>query len=206
MRSPNPARIILKDEKMKKLLLSTLCIAGFSSGAAFAEQAPKWDFVQASYMKIDIDDTDFEPSGLAISGSALLDQDVFVTGSYAALSEDAFGTDIDFNTMSIGLGYKHSVNTTTDVFGVISYEYAEVEARGEDEDDSGFGLTAGVRSMVTEQVELSGAISYIDIADDSETSFSVGADYFMSSEFSLGVAFSTSSDASTTAINARYSF
>jgi len=191
---------------MKKLLLSTLCIAGFSSGTAFAEQAPKWDFVQASYMKVDIDDTDIEPSGLAIDGSALVGQDIFVMGTYAALSDDIFGTDIDFNTMSLGLGYKHSVNNTTDVYGVLSYEYAEVEADGDDIDDSGFGLTAGVRSMVTDQVELSGVISYIDIADDSETSFGVGADYFFTPEFSVGVAFSTSSDASTTAINARYSF
>ena len=190
---------------MKRTLLALAL--GVVSINAFAA-APSWDYVQAGYVSTDFDDADidFKPSGFSLSGAKLLGENVFVTGTYSQQSDDIFGVDIDLDMASLGLGYRYGLTQNTDFFGVVSYENIEISGAGESEDDNGYGLTAGVRSIVTDSVELRGAIRYLDIADDGDTFFVAGADYFFSPQFAIGVSYETSSDLSFFNVNARYNF
>lgn len=190
---------------MKKLILAAALSA--VSAASFAA-APAWDFVQASYVMTDFDDADlnYEPDGFSISASKLVTDDVFVTGSYSMQNDDIFGTEVDFDRLSLGLGYRYALSNKTDLYGIVSYEDVEISGSGESENEDGYGLTAGARSMVMDNIELRGAVKYIDTDSGSDTSLLIGGDYFFSPAFAVGVSYETSDDLSTFALNARYNF
>ena len=178
---------------MKKLVLASALL--LSVGTIQAAESVRWDSASLSYQSVDLDGDKL--TGFGVSGTKLVSDNVFIAGSYASVSDDidVFGSkvDVDFNTLSIGLGYRHAISTTTDFFGIVSYQDMEVEAsfQGNSEDDSenGYGLQAGLRSLVTAQLELSGSLSYVDIADESETGFNVSAMYHFTDQFSAGVGY-----------------
>jgi opacity protein-like surface antigen len=190
---------------MKKLILAAALSA--VSAASFAA-APAWDFVQASYVMTDFDDSDltYEPDGFAISASKLVTDDVFVTGSYSMQNDDIVGIEVDLDRMSLGLGYRYALSNRTDLFGIVSYEDVEISGSGTSESEDGYGLTAGARSMVMDNIELRGAVKYIDTDSGSDTSLIIGGDYFFSPAFAVGVSYETSDDVSTFGLNARYNF
>ena len=195
---------------MKKVALVSALLLSF--GSVQAAESPRWDSASISYQSVDVDGDKL--TGFAISGSKLLGEDFFVVGSYGNASDDIeiynSSVEVDFNTLSVGLGYRHSISQTTDVFGVVSYEDMEVEASyqgdSESESENGYGLTIGVRSMVSEKVELSGSLKYVDIADETETAFGVSALYNFTDQFSAGVGYSKADDVDTLSISAIYFF
>ncbi len=195
---------------MKKLVLASALL--LSMGTIQAAESVRWDSASLSYQSVDLDGDKL--TGFGISGTKLVSDNVFIAGSYASVSDDidVFGSkvDVDFNTLSIGLGYRHAISTTTDFFGIVSYQDMEVEAsfQGNSEDDSenGYGLQAGLRSLVTAQLELSGSLSYVDIADESETGFNVSAMYHFTDQFSAGVGYSKSDDVDSLSLSATIFF
>lgn len=193
----------------KAVLVSALLL---SVGAAQAAESPRWDRVSASYQSVDVDSETL--TGFGVSGSKLIGEDFFVTASYASSSDDidVFGTkvDVDFNTLSAGLGYRYAISNNSDVFGVVSYEDVELDASAQGVSDSasdnGYGLTAGIRSMVSDKIELTGSIQYIDIADESETAFSVSGLYNFTEQFSAGLGYTKADDVDTISVSATYFF
>ncbi|WP_297820828.1 porin family protein [uncultured Paraglaciecola sp.] len=191
---------------MKKLVLASALL--LSVGTIQAAESVRWDSASLSYQSVDLDGDKL--TGFGVSGTKLVSDNVFIAGSYASVSDDidVFGSkvDVDFNTLSIGLGYRHAISTTTDFFGIVSYQDMEVEAsfQGNSEDDSenGYGLQAGLRSLVTAQLELSGSLSYVDIADESETGFNVSAMYHFTDQFSAGVGYGKSDDVDSLSLSA----
>lgn len=196
----------------KKILASSLLSASLlTSNIAFAETAPNWDFIQASYVSMDIDEIDeLDFTGFDISGSKLVSDNIFIAANYSALSDDYSSVSVDTDTYGIGIGYRYGLNSTTDALAILSVEGVSVKASfegsSEKVDDTGFGLTAGIRSMVTEQVELTGTVKYVNIDSESDTAFSVNAFYHFNSQFSIGAGYSISSDLSGYNLSARYSF
>jgi hypothetical protein len=196
--------------KMKKVVLVSALLLSF--GSVQAAESPRWDSASISYQSVDVDGDKL--TGFALSGSKLLGEDFFVVGSYGNASDDIdmFGSNVnlDFNTLSVGLGYRYAISQNSDFFGVVSYEDVEVEAsyqgNSESISDNGYGLTIGVRSMLSEKVELSGSIQYVDIADETETAFSVSALYNFTEQFSAGVGYSKADDVDTLSVSAVYFF
>ena len=164
---------------MKKLLNISLLAAATMAISPVMAAAPAWDLVEVEYVKIDVDNLNgFDPDGVAINGTKLIDDNFFVTGAYMTTSDDYQGVDVDYDNMEIGLGYRHSISDKTDWFSVISYVDVELEGEGRfggraSVDDSSMGLSTGLRSMLTEQFELLGDVSYVDINDESETTFTL---------------------------------
>jgi len=196
----------------KNILLSTLLTAGLlTTGVAIADTAPNWNLVQASYQSIDIDEASaLDLTGFSFSGSKLLNDNVFVVANYSMLSDSYKGADIDYDSFSVGAGYRYALNATTDAFAIISYQDITFKASGNNDSgkfsDNGYGLEAGIRSMATDQVELTGAISYVNIDGESETAATATAFYHINTQFAVGVGYTTSSDASGYSLTARYSF
>ncbi|MEP7702371.1 porin family protein [Paraglaciecola sp. 25GB23A] len=195
---------------MKKLVLVSALLLAF--GPVQASESPRWDSVSISYQSVDVDGDKL--TGFGLSGSKLLAENFFVVGSYGSASDDidVFGANVelDFNTLSLGLGYRYAFSKSSDFFGVISYEDVEVEAtyegNSESNGDNGYGLTVGVRSMLSEKIELSGSIQYVDIADETETAFGVAALYNFTEQFSAGVGYSKADDLDTLSVSAVYFF
>jgi len=198
---------------MNKNIITSVLLATslLTANVALAETAPGWDLVQISYASLEIDEADeLDFTGFNLSGSKLINENVFVLASYTALSDSYEGVDLNVDTYAIGVGYRYGLNNTTDIYGSVSFQGAELKASGNGEsdsiDDTGYGLAVGIRSMVTDQVELSAAISYVSIDSESDTAFSAAAFYNINDQFSVGAGFSTSSDASGYNLTARYSF
>lgn len=194
------------ENKMKKMVLASALVLSISSVQAV--ESPRWDYATLSYQTVDIDGEKL--SGLGFGGSKLLGKNVFVSGAYSNTSDTINSVDFDFNTLSVGLGYRTEISSKTDFFGVVSYEDVELESsfRGnsDKEGDSGYGLTAGVRSMLTDKVELTGSLKYIDIAEETDTGLSVSALYNFTTQFSAGVGYTKSDDIDGFSISAVYFF
>jgi opacity protein-like surface antigen len=196
--------------KMKKLVLASALL--LSMGTIQAAESVRWDSASLSYQSVDLEGEKL--TGFGISGTKLVSDNVFIAGSYASVSDDidVFGSKVgvDFNTLSIGLGYRHAISRTTDFFGIVSYQDMEIEAsfqgNSEDESENGYGLQAGLRSLVTAQLELSGSLSYVDIADESETGFDVSAMYHFTDQFSAGIGYSKSDDVDSISLSATIFF
>ncbi len=179
-----------------------LVTAAFTTSA----KAPHWNFVEGSYLSVDVDDSDIEPDGFALSGSYLLSENVFVAAGYSSVSDDIFGTEVDWNQGNIGLGYRYGISNTADVFAAVSYEYMEFEANSESVDDSGYGLHVGVRNMLTDNFELVVKVGYVDIGNDSATAYNISGYYHFNNQFAVGLGYSVGEDADTITASARLSF
>jgi hypothetical protein len=196
--------------KMKKVVLVSALLLSF--GSVQAAESPRWDSASISYQSVDVDGDKL--TGFGFSASKLLGDDFFVVGSYGSASDDidVFGSNVklDFNTLSVGLGYRYAISQSSDFFGAVSYEDVEAEAsfqgNSESASDNGYGLTIGIRSMLSEKVELSGSIQYVDIADETETAFSVSALYNFTEQFSAGVGYGKADDVDTISVSAVYFF
>lgn len=198
---------------MNKYIITSALLATslLTANVTLAETAPNWNLVQVSYASLEIDEADkLDFTGFNLSGSKLINKNVFVLASYTGLSDSYEDVDLDVNTYAIGVGYRYGLNNTTDIYGGVSFQGAEFKASGHGKsdsiDDTGYGLAVGIRSMVTDQVELSAAIDYVSIDSESDTAFSAAAFYNINDQFSVGAGFSTSSDASGYNLTARYSF
>lgn len=194
---------------MKKTLLAASfgCIVG----SVQAAESPQWDRVGLSYQSVDTGELTF--TGLGVTGTKLLGEDVFIAGSFGRLSDDfeflGHTAKFEYSPLSVGLGVRKAVAPNIDVFGEVSYEDGEfkVSYQGDSEKDSenGYGLTAGVRAMVTPSLELAGSISYVDL-EESDTSVGVSAHYYFTDQFSLGVAYGKSDDVDGTGLIAAFYF
>jgi opacity protein-like surface antigen len=192
--------------KMKKVVLVSALL--LSMGSIQAAESVRWDSASLSYQSVDVEGDKL--TGFGVSGTKLIGEDFFIAGSYSSLSDDVdlFGSklELDFNTLSVGLGYRHAISNKTDLFGIVSYEDMEVKASFQGESDSesenGYSLQAGIRSLVTENIELSGSLSYVDITDGSETSFDVSAIYHFTNQFSAGIGYGKSDDLDTLSLSA----
>ena len=141
---------------------------------------------------------------MGVSGSALLGSNVFITGGYASIGTEIEGVDIDLNSTSLGLGFRHALTGTTDLFGVVSYQKAEVEISVDGEgfsvDGNGHGLELGVRSLLTSQFELAAKLQYVDIEDEGETGFSISGLFHINDTFGVGAGYATADDVDTVAL------
>lgn len=191
---------------MKKLLIGSALVLSF--GQAYAAESPKWDSLSASSQHIDANNENL--SGFGISGSALLNDNVFAFGDISKTSDTNNGVDFDFDTLSLGLGYRVGISQNTDLFGRVSYEKFEAKAssrgRSNKADNNGYGLAVGVRSMVSDQIELLGSIGYLDIEEESEAELTVGAYYHFTDNFALGLNYNKIDHLKTTGISATLFF
>ena len=189
--------------------LSLIAAATLFSAQALAD-SPKWDLIELDYVKVDIDDTDFEPNGFSITGTKLLTDNIFMTGSYTDLNDDVSGINLDLENLSLGVGYRYGLTENTDWYGALSYVDLKAEAsqgnNNEANDEDGFGISTGIRSMLTDQFELAGDITYVDIGDADETTFTVKGYYYVTEQIALSLGYGISSDANNFEIGARWAF
>lgn len=177
------------------------------STCVLAEQAPKWDFVQATYATVEIDEIDeLDLAGFAISGSKLITKNLFIAAAYDNVSDTYYDNKIDMTNLTAGIGYRHSLSTTTDVYGIASIINQDIDTSFGGDDDTGYMLSVGVRSMLTDAFELSGSAAYGDIFDESDTSFAVSAFYHFNANLSVGASYAIADDTDTLAASVRYSF
>lgn len=123
---------------------------------------------------------------------------ILVTASYDDLD---YGRHGDASTLSIGGGYVHPLQDKIDVVAYASLLHVD----GDFDDDTGIGLAGGVRALVAPQFEVRATGNYVDV-DDSDTFFDIGADYWISEQFSAGLTATIGGDADTITFGGRWFF
>lgn len=191
----------------KSLIASTLLLA---ANCVFAGQSPNWDTLSVSYHSSELEDLNLK--GFGLSGTKLISDDFFISGSYSSISDDitiwTSDINLEYDNLGLGLGFRQATSENTDFFAIASIHRLEysVSSGGDSEStsDTGLGLQAGVRTMANEKVELSASLSHISVEDESEFGINVAAMFHLTPNFGLGFGFGKAED--TTNMNATASF
>jgi len=201
------------------MLIATLCLAVAPS---LVDQPQPWQeptptvapgktaknsifsytYVQLNLVLGDADGFSDGPDGIDLSGSYGFDNNLFVFGGLQHLSGEVGPTDVDIDTLKIGLGYHQPIVQNTDLVLGVALMHADADP-GSSQD--GYELRAGVRNQTTEQVELDGALGFTDFDDsDSNVFLEVGAVYRATPQLGLLATIYFSDDIDTFSIGARY--
>jgi hypothetical protein len=154
-----------------------------SSAVALADGL-SYSYIQASYVDVDIDGENGD--GFGVAGGVEIGDQWHVFADYTTASFDpGFGSDIDLDITTAGLGYHHSVSNATDVFAELGFAKVDVQSIG---DDSGLLARVGVRHAVSDALELYGSVGNLDFDDfDYGTEFAAGLWYTVSGNLALGL-------------------
>lgn len=152
-----------------------------------------YNYVNAAYARVDIDDSDEDADGFLLRAAFEVTDDIFVFGGYSDLTIDLTDFDvflsetIDLRKYEFGVGYAWPVGNASSLYGKLSYVSTEAEFFGGSVDDDGYGLALGLRTRPAVNVELEGYVDYVDLSDlGDETSFGAAARFFVTPQFALG--------------------
>lgn len=168
-----------------------------------------YNYIEVGYQNVEIDDVGFGSSidgdGFLVRGSFEVGDNWFVGAGY---SQANFDFNIDYDEMSLGLGYHAPISERADVFASLSFVRAEASIEGfEPQKEDGYGLSVGVRGMATENVELAASVGYVDLGDGADgTAFALGALYNFTDNFAVGVEVDLDEDATAYGLGARFYF
>lgn len=192
-----------------KTKLATLVIlsAVMSSPTVLAAESPDWNYAEVSIERIDFENgPGLDPVGLGIKGSYLLTESVFVSGDYSRASDDVFGEDVDVTRMNLNIGYRYGINDTVDVYGALGYRSFDLDADDFGGKDDGPTYTIGSRARLTDKIEVEGFITHERIDEGSTTFLGLGANYYITDKFAVGLAISDNNSIDQYSLTARYSF
>ena len=166
---------------MKKQLTLALALAIAPFAASAGEL--NYTYVEGGYANVEIDgedlgagDIDFD--GFQLRGSAAVAESVYLFGGYGSVTNDDFGTDIDFSEIQLGAGFRHGLSERADFIAELGYVRQELEAMGDSIDAKGGRLSVGFRGLMTDRFEGLVKASYNDGGDfDGDFSFTAGAQF-----------------------------
>jgi hypothetical protein len=190
----------------KYVVSATVLLVTLSGGFSSSLYAIDYSFVEGRFLldaELDGDGFEDDGDGFRFAGSYLVTPEVYVFGKYDDVELD--DSEVDLSLLRIGAGYIHPLDATWDANVSLAYASIEADGPGGDEDDSGFELSGGVRGLVKPEIEVRAALNYLDI-DDSDTYFTLGADYYFMPNVSAGIELDMGGDYETMSIGAKYYF
>jgi len=199
---------------MKK---TALFVAMILSTAAMAD-GPGYNYLQGSYTQLETDDvfSDFglnEPkmTGTGFAASYGLNDNWFIAAGFNSIDDDYYNAKLENDNKNIGVGYRLPVSATTDL--VFSVDYLKVDftvsADGDHDsfNDDGRAYGMGIRSMVAENFELSAAYSRVEMDEgEGSNNITVSGQYYVSKNWSLGLAYTDGENTTANTVFARYNF
>lgn len=159
-------------------------------------KTPDWNYVEGGYLRYD-SDGDFDPDGLQVNGKYSLDTHFYLNGEYGWAENNG----VDFTTMTLGGGYRLSLNATTDIYAGANFERIDSDYY----DDNGYSLVSGVRSFITPELEVNGELGYLDL-DDGDVTFKAGAYYYLNPQLAFGASYELMDDVDVFQLSGRYAF
>ncbi len=181
------------------------------SGAALASDL-NYNYIEADYVTVDIDDFDEDFDGWSVNGSFLLTEQVFMFGGYSDISTDQIGGfKLSSEGLTLGLGYRYELSRQTDLNFAAAFERVKAMAElggfgSESVSENGYSLAVGVRHLVSPLFEVAVGAVYADIGDDDDTSATAGALFHVTEAVALGVTLGFGSDATSYAGGVRLKF
>jgi long-subunit fatty acid transport protein len=180
-----------------------IALAGILALAPLAAQAEdiSYSYVDVGYVAVNFDDFNEDADGFLLRGSIEIAEQFFLFANYADISV----SDADEQDYAVGLGYAWPASDTMSVYGKLAYVRAEADFGPFSFDDDGYSVAAGVRGRVAEQFELEGSITYADFGDLGDgTEVGLGARWYFTEAFALGVEGSFGDDANSYGVGFRW--
>lgn len=193
---------------MRYKLVSALAVTAALLPWTSQAEGLSYSYLDAAYVNTDIDRFDEEVDGFALRGSFEIADQLFVFANYADQGTTVLGTDIDLRSYGFGLGYAWPLADALDLYGKVGYVNAEIDVPGfGDADDDGYSLAVGLRGRVAGQLELEGSLDYVDLSDSGDdTALGLGARWFFTEQFAVGIEGSFADDANTYGLGVRWNF
>jgi hypothetical protein len=188
----------------RAITAATVAALGFVA-PAFAQDELSYSFVELGYVNSEIDDLDIDGNGFGLRGSYAFSESFH---GFAAYTDQDYDFDVGLSQFEIGGGMRFALNPKVDLVGTLSYLNVNLDAPGGfDLDDDGLALGLGVRGRATETLELRGEAKLVDYDEaDSDTTFSVGARYYLTPMFALGADIGFNDDGTTWILGGRFDF
>ncbi|MEW8505382.1 MAG: hypothetical protein AB2598_01650 [Candidatus Thiodiazotropha sp.] len=183
---------------------AAVLIASTFTGFAPSLFAIDYSFVEGRFLlDAEFDDVADDGDGFRFAGSFQVTNEIFAFAKYDDVELGDSG--VDFSLLRLGGGYIHPLDATWDANVSLAYADAEADGPGGEVDDSGFEISGGVRGMVNPEIEVRASLNYMDI-EDSDTYFTLGADYYFMPKISTGIELDLGGDYETMSIGARFYF
>lgn len=176
------------------LAIAGVAAAGSAQASFLSESASAFSYDSVGVYYTDIEQGDYERDGFGFEGSLSVAPSLFVTGGVELTDDD----DGDIWATRIGAGYHRDLGLSipTDVVvqaGVTAYLDDPSDSAEDKEREFLWDSSIGLRSNLGIQgLDASAYIGVVeDITDDYDFTFAwgVSADYFLTPEFSLGLAY-----------------
>jgi hypothetical protein len=162
--------------------LAALALSGQAFAADDGGTGISYNYLEASYIKADIDGISNNPDGFGLNASVAFTPMFHGYVDYTNI--DTSG--ITVQNVEIGLGLNHSISPMVDLVGRLGFERAKVESLGH---DSGFGAQAGILARPAAGFEVDALLHYVDFGgrDGDNTSVKLAGRYFFAPQFSVGL-------------------
>lgn len=185
--------------------------------ASFAAKDLSYTYIQGSYAKVELDDSDEDADGFTAAFSGQISDSFFVFAGYGTVETDEFGinnTSFESESISAGLGLilPLTESGSTDLNLTAAFIHREFSVNSDsallegDEDDEGYGLGARLRHLLTEQIELNASVDYEDVLEDDTTSYTAGVLFHLTEAFSLGGSYTFGDNADGWGAGVRFHF
>lgn len=147
-----------------------------------------------------------DATGIELGASVELDGPWIGVARLLYLTDEEGSVDVDYTSVSGGVGYVHALQERIDLLATAELEYGKVD-RGSFGDDSDVGLRVlgGARFAATDELEVFGGISYRTIFDG-EFGFNIGSRYEFNERWSALVRVDVEDDFTQFLFGARYAF
>lgn len=163
----------------------SIVLAALLAAAPFAAVAgaPSYTYVEAGYVRTDIDEIG-DGDGAGINGSVALNDMFHLFGGYSAQQGEDLGVDVDLDQFRAGVGFRHPISDRADLLVRAAYERQEAEASatidGEDlrstAESDGFSIETGYRGYLFEHLDAWALVGYAKVQNADFNGASVDTD------------------------------
>ncbi|MCB5226439.1 MAG: porin family protein [Paraglaciecola sp.] len=189
-----------------KFTFLAMALAGFSSVAA--AQTNTFDFINATYVNLKVDDIDLNATGAGLEASKLLTDNIYLHGSYFSVSDsdsdDGFSAKLTADEIKLSVGYRYTLGENTDWYAQVGYISQEIDLAissaainfRESGSADGFLLKTGLKHS-WDMFEGGVYVEHADLSGDDDggsTYFGVDGRFKFNEKFHLVASFATGSD------------
>ena len=199
--------------KIRAILLATSLI----SSSAFASTI-NFDYVEAGYAKLTLDDSEISPKGLGLKLSKQVEENFLLKARYIQTSESSSNADYDYGQFYAGFGFlthleEDKIIEISPYYGKLKTEYKYSYRGGSDKssyDTTAYGLEANYHFAVNEALDMLIGAGYERLEFDSESEnnafYQIQLNYNFSEKFTFNFSHKNVKDYKNTGLNIRYNF
>jgi hypothetical protein len=170
-------------------------------------RALAYDYVEAVWIRSDVDGIADEFEGFGLGGSVALTDDFYLRAAASRLDVDVGGFDADTLDLSALLGFRYGLDDGFDAIVEAGAGRTEIDVSGvpgSPDAETGFLASSGLRYRANYTWEFEGTLDFAQFNGDGEFGGSVAVRAHISNNASIVASWGTIDDADTLALGVRW--